>query len=375
MQPGFEAGTRRAPSSRPSLRCAVLLFWVALAAACASAPKPKPPAEATVSGTESALDAGTPVADEQATPSVERIFTIPPLESSPKQGRADAKVLVQVCSDFECPFCARLVPTLHELVENYGELIRVEWRNCPLPFHPLAFPAAEAAREVYLEGGDSAFWAYHDVLFAHQGSLEVDKLPELSKGIAGVDPEKVKQALSDHRHQDAVRSDLAGVIDSGAASGGFGTPATFINGRLISGAQPYDVFEQAVERALIETPEAHAEAKARSDLAYPMGRARHILVQYKGARGADASITRSKEEARARAEQLFQQLVEKHKDFAELAREASDCPSAKEGGELGRFTRGDLVPAFESALFQLRVGEVSGVVETPFGFHIILREE
>jgi protein-disulfide isomerase len=377
MHTGIQAEGRRARLFWPSAPRALLLFGLLLSAACASGPKPKPPVEATVSpkGTESEIDAGSPESAEQATPSVERIFTIPPLESSPKLGRADAKVLVQVCSDFECPFCARLVPTLHELVENYGELIRVEWRNCPLPFHPLAFPAAEAAREVYLEGGDSAFWAYHDVLFAHQSSLEVDKLAELSKGISGVEPEKVKQALADHRHQEAVRADLGGVIDSGAASGGFGTPATFINGRLISGAQPYEVFEQAVESALIETPEAHAEAKARSDLAYPMGRARHILVQYKGARGADASVTRTKEEARARAEKLFSELVEKHKDFAKLAREASDCPSAKEGGELGRFTRGDLVPAFESALFALRVGEVSGVVETPFGFHIILREE
>jgi protein-disulfide isomerase len=310
-----------------------------------------------------------------ATPEVERIFAIAPSTSSPKLGKSDAKVLIQVCSDFECPFCARLVPTLHELVENYGDLIRVEWRNCPLPFHSLAQPAAEAAVEVYKQGGDSAFWAYHDILFSHQSSLQTDKLPELARSVAGVDAEKVKVALADHRHADEVRKDLGSVLESGAASGGFGTPATFVNGRLISGAQPYDVFEQAVERALIETPEALAEARARSDLVYPMARARHILIQYKGAQGAEPNVTRSREEARALADQLLVQLTQQHADFAQLAKTKSDCPSAPQGGELGRFTRGDLVPQFETALFALRVGEMSGVVETPFGYHIILREE
>jgi protein-disulfide isomerase len=306
---------------------------------------------------------------------VERIFSIAPSESAPSIGRADAKVTLEVCSDFECPFCSRLVPTLHELVENYGELIRVVWRNCPLPFHPLAMPAAEAALEVFAEGGDAAFWAYHDVLFAHQSSLEAARLPELAKGIAGVDVEKLKAALADHRHLARVRKELSAVVDSGAASGGFGTPATFVNGRLVEGAQPYETFEQAVERALIETPEAHAAAKAQSDLFYPMARVRHILIQWKGARGADAKVTRSQDEARVLAESLVVRLASERGSFPELARQKSDCPSAAQGGELGRITRGDLVPEFEQALFALEVGGISGVVETPFGYHIIMREE
>lgn len=306
---------------------------------------------------------------------VERVFSIAPSESAPSIGRADAKVTLEVCSDFECPYCARLVPTLHELVENYGDLIRVVWRNCPLPFHPLALPAAEAALEVFAQAGDTGFWTYHDVLFAHQSSLEVEKLPELAKGIAGVDQAKIKAALADHRHVGHVRAELSAVVDSGAASGGFGTPATFVNGRLLEGAQPYDAFEQAVERALIETPEAHKAAKAQSDLSYPMARARHILIQYKGARGADAKVTRSQDEARVLAESLALRLAKERGNFADLAREKSECPSAEQGGELGRITRGDLVPQFEDALFSLKVGEVSSVVETPFGYHIILREE
>jgi protein-disulfide isomerase len=317
-----------------------------------------------------ALDAREPGSD------VERVFTLPRgSAAAPKLGRDDAKVWLEVCSDFECPFCAQLAPTVHELVENYGELVRIAWRDCPLPFHKHAVPAAEAAREVYAQAGDAGFWAYHDALFAHQGALESQALVDLARGVSGVDAEKVRLALADHRHRPAVEADLRGVLDSGAAAGGFGTPATFINGRLISGAQPYEVFEQAVERALIETPEAYANAKAQSELAYPMARARHILIQYKGARGAEPKVTRSKEEARALAERLATRIVKEHADMARLARENSDCPSAPDGGELGRFTRGDLVPEFEQALFALEPGQFSGVVETPFGFHIIQREE
>jgi parvulin-like peptidyl-prolyl isomerase len=185
----------------------------------------------------------------------------------------------------------------------------------------------------------------------------------------------VSAALKDHRHAAHIQQELQGLVDSGAASGGFGTPATFVNGRLISGSQPYQVFEAAVERALQETPEGRAQAEAASAAAYPMARARHILIQYAGAEGTEPKVTRSKEEAQALVQGLLKRIREQNADMAQLAREHSDCPSAPDGGELGRFTHGELVPEFESALFGLSPGELSGVVETPFGYHIIRREE
>jgi protein-disulfide isomerase len=350
--------------------------WLLLVCLCVACARGKPPQSARLEPPPRAPgEASAPFSALEQGSDVERLFTLPRGAAAPKLGKDEAKVWLEVCSDFECPFCAQLAPTVHELVENYGELIRVAWRDCPLPFHKHAIPAAEAAREVYTQAGDAGFWAYHDALFAHQGELEAKTLVELAKGIAGVDGEKVRLALADHRHLSAVEADLRGVLDSGAAAGGFGTPATFINGRLISGAQPYEVFEQAVERALIETPEAYANAKAQSESAYPMARARHILIQYRGAQGADTKVTRSKDEARALAEKLSGRISKERADLARLAREHSDCPSAPQGGELGRFTRGDLVPEFEDALFALQPGQISGVVETPFGFHIIQREE
>ncbi|MFH0910602.1 MAG: peptidylprolyl isomerase [Planctomycetota bacterium] len=99
--------------------------------------------------------------------------------------------------------------------------------------------------------------------------------------------------------------------------------------------------------------------------------ARHILVAYQGAERSQAKRTR--EEARARAEEVLQKVRAPGADFAALAREYSDDPAAPQGGDLGAFQRGAMAPAFEEAAFKLKVGETSDIVETPFGFHIIRR--
>ncbi|MBI3273065.1 MAG: peptidylprolyl isomerase [Planctomycetes bacterium] len=98
----------------------------------------------------------------------------------------------------------------------------------------------------------------------------------------------------------------------------------------------------------------------------------HILVTYKGATDAPNSVTRSREEARARAEELARRL-QCGEDFAGLAREFSDCPTGSQGGDLGALREGQMTLPFEQAAFALEVGQVSGVVETQFGFHLIRR--
>jgi peptidyl-prolyl cis-trans isomerase NIMA-interacting 1 len=99
--------------------------------------------------------------------------------------------------------------------------------------------------------------------------------------------------------------------------------------------------------------------------------ASHILVAYQGATRSTA--TRSKDEAKKRADQLLAR-ARKSDDFAGLARENSDDPTAKaRGGDLGAFSRQSMVKPFSDAAFALKPGEVSSVVETEFGFHIIKR--
>jgi NIMA-interacting peptidyl-prolyl cis-trans isomerase 1 len=100
--------------------------------------------------------------------------------------------------------------------------------------------------------------------------------------------------------------------------------------------------------------------------------ARHILVAYKGAQRAAETITRTREEARARAEHVLAEARKQGADWDALWDEYSDEPGRR-GGELGVVGRGQMVPAFEHAAFGLGVGEISTVVETPFGFHVIQR--
>lgn len=99
-------------------------------------------------------------------------------------------------------------------------------------------------------------------------------------------------------------------------------------------------------------------------------KASHILLMYQGSMRSTA--TRSMTEAQALIQQLATQL-ESGAEFAELARQHSDCPSGKKGGDLGSFGRGQMVKAFEDSAFGLAVGATSGVIETPFGYHLIRR--
>lgn len=99
-------------------------------------------------------------------------------------------------------------------------------------------------------------------------------------------------------------------------------------------------------------------------------RASHILLMYKGS--ARSSATRSKDEAKQQIDALKQQ-IDGGADFGELAKANSDCPSSAKGGDLGQFGKGQMVKPFEDAAFGMEVGQVSDVVETDFGYHIIKR--
>ena len=115
---------------------------------------------------------------------------------------------------------------------------------------------------------------------------------------------------------------------------------------------------------------ASLDASVPSEIA-----ARHLLVSYKNALRAPPGIGRSKEEARARAAEA-EKRAKAGEDFVALVKQYSDEPGAAErGGDLGKFDRTSMVPAFANAAFALKVGEVSSVVETQFGFHVILRTE
>jgi hypothetical protein len=117
-----------------------------------------------------------------------------------------------------------------------------------------------------------------------------------------------------------------------------------------------------------------AGAKSNADPPKKIG-ARHVLVQWMGAEHAPTSVVRSKEQALAVVQEVLKRAKAKE-DFARLAVEFSDEPgSGNRGGSLGRFGRGQMVGAFEAAAFKLDVGEISEIVESPFGYHVIQRTE
>ncbi len=102
----------------------------------------------------------------------------------------------------------------------------------------------------------------------------------------------------------------------------------------------------------------------------------HILIAYKDARRANPELTRTKEEAEKRAKEVLAKVKKNPEKFADLAKEFSDDPTAKaQGGSLGVWTKGRMIPEFDQAVEGMKVGEISGIVETAFGYHIIRREK
>lgn len=124
-----------------------------------------------------------------------------------------------------------------------------------------------------------------------------------------------------------------------------------------------------------EPAPAPAEAPPPAPEPDPMVAASHVLIQYKGSMRAGPNITRTKDEAKKLALEV-RDKARKGQDFAALAKQYSDEPGAKDrAGALGKFTRPQMVKPFADAAFALKPGEISDVVETDFGFHVIKRTE
>ncbi|MCX7808862.1 MAG: thioredoxin domain-containing protein, partial [Deltaproteobacteria bacterium] len=163
----------------------------------------------------------------------------------PQKGPPDALVTIVMWSDFQCPFCKRVEPTLSRILEEYGNRVRIVWRDQPLPFHPMAMPAAEAAREAFAQGGNAKFWKMHDLIFEHQQELSRETLDRLAQQV-GLDMERYRRAMDNHVHQAAIRADS----EAGNKVGANGTPTFFINGRELAGAQPFEEFKRVIDEEI-----------------------------------------------------------------------------------------------------------------------------
>jgi protein-disulfide isomerase len=180
-----------------------------------------------------------------------------PTAANPSRGPNDARVTIQMFSDFECPYCRRAMKTMEELERRHPKQIRLVYRNLPLEFHTGAHIAATAALEAYAQGGAVAFWKMAALLEDDQD----DPAPLTRSDVLahaktlGLDTKKFERALDDGRHDAVIDADvkLAEALDIK------GTPAFVVNGYYVAGAQPLAIFERAVQRALAAQPGATAK--------------------------------------------------------------------------------------------------------------------
>jgi protein-disulfide isomerase len=177
------------------------------------------------------------------------------LKNVASRGPANAKVTIVEYSDFQCPFCARGYQTLeNQVLKDYGDRVRFVFKNFPLPMHPWA-TAAAVASECAREQKPDAFWKLYNFYFQNQRDITPQNLKDKSLEVLkddGVDPAKFSDCFDNKKTLDLVKAEQA----EGGSVGVNGTPAFIINGRLISGAQPYDNF-----KAVIDDELARAEKK------------------------------------------------------------------------------------------------------------------
>ncbi len=184
---------------------------------------------------------------EPGEPDPNTVYRIPIPEDAPSMGPANARVTIQEVSDFQCPFCSRVGPTIEQVMREYVGRVRLVWRHYPLPFHQNAPLASQASQEVFRQAGNDKFWAYNHKLFENQQALSREDLERYAQEIGGINMAEFRSALDSNRHQARVQADIDAVNNSGAR---IGTPSFFINGRLLQGAQPFDQFKTAIDAAL-----------------------------------------------------------------------------------------------------------------------------
>jgi len=168
------------------------------------------------------------------------------VDGAPFRGNDVAPVTIVAFSDFHCPFCKRVNPTLAQVMSRYGDKVRLVFRDFPLDrLHPHARRAAEAGRCAKDQG---KFWEYHDLLFANAPSANAEALTTYARQ-AGLDLPGFERCISSGTHAAAVQRD----VDEAIRLGLTGTPNFFINGRLLVGAQPLESFVRMIDEELSGT--------------------------------------------------------------------------------------------------------------------------
>lgn len=164
------------------------------------------------------------------------------LGNSPVRGSDDALITIVEWSDFQCPFCNRVAPTLAQIEKTYGSKVRIVFKHMPLSIHSKA-PGAHAAAEAAHRQGK--FWEMHDKIFASQRDLAPETFERYAEEV-GLDLEQFKKDVASADVKKVVAADMRQAAELGVT----GTPAFFVNGKFLSGAQPFDNFKRTIDAEL-----------------------------------------------------------------------------------------------------------------------------
>lgn len=165
------------------------------------------------------------------------------VDDDPAWGPPDAPVTIVEFGDYQCPYCKQFYDeTLPQISETYESQIRFVFRDFPLAIHPDAQKAAEASE---CADDQERFWDYHDLLWANQSALDVDSLKAYAAQL-GLDTATFDECLDSGANAEEVQNDY----DDGVSYGVTGTPAFFINGIMVAGAQPFSVFQTIIDSLL-----------------------------------------------------------------------------------------------------------------------------
>jgi protein-disulfide isomerase len=161
---------------------------------------------------------------------------------APSFGPKDAKVTIVEFSDFQCPYCGKAAEVVEKLRAKYSDRVRFVFRQFPLPMHPEAKVASQAALAAHEQG---KFWQYHDLLFKNMRALDRASLEKYAKEV-GLNMTQFKQALDSGKYADVVEADLKIGQDAAVQ----GTPTLFLNGARVQNAIDYDAVAAQIDAAL-----------------------------------------------------------------------------------------------------------------------------
>jgi len=163
-------------------------------------------------------------------------------ETGPVKGDPEAPITIIEFSDFQCSFCFQAQATLDQIFDAYGDDVKLVFRHYPLPFHENAENAALASMCAYEQDN---FWEYHDQLFENQEDMTMTNLKKWAADL-GLDTEKFNSCLDNQTYKEQIDKD----IGDAQAVGVSGTPAFFVNGQRLVGAQPFEAFQAVIDAEL-----------------------------------------------------------------------------------------------------------------------------